>query len=336
MGALADWVYTQDSARLKMWALAIAVAVAGFNTMVGLGWIAAQNTLYAASRLPWLSILLGGVLFGWGMVFASGCGSRTLTRLGAGNLKALVVLGVMAFSAMVTLHGLIAVANMRWIESFAFTLSTTQDLPSILNGAWGWSAHDWAPALSGAMAVLLLSWVWASPSGRTLEVWCGGLGIGALVIAYWWLSGVWGYVAEHPETLEPAFLATRSNRMESFTFIAPVAYLVDWFMYFSDQGRIATMAMVTIPGVILGATLTSILTGTFRWQSFQTTEDFVHHLLGGLLMGMGGVMALGCTIGQGITGISTLSVGSFLALAGILVGGVAALKYQMWRVSRAL
>ena len=186
------------------------------------------------------------------------------------------------------------------------------------------------------MAVLLLSWVWGSPSGRTLEVWCGGLGVGGLVIAYWWLSGVWGYVAEHPETLESAFLATRSNRMESFTFVAPLAYLFDWLMFLSDQGRVATMAMVTIPGVILGATMISIVTDTFRWQGFQTTEDLVHHLLGGLLMGCGGVMAWGCTVGQGITGISTLSIGSFLALAGMLVGGVAALKYQMWRISIAL
>ena len=336
MGALADWVYTQDSARLRMWAIAVAVATMGFNAMVGLGWIAAENTLYAGARLPWLAIFLGGMLFGCGMVFASGCGSRTLTRLGAGNLKALVVLGGMVFSSMLALHGIVAVWNARWLDPLATTLPTGQDLPSLLSWAWGAAPVSyWAPMIGSIIAGLCVVWVVASPSGRKFEVWCGGLGVGLLVTAYWWLSGVYGYVLEHPETLEEAFLSTRSNRMESFTFVAPVAYAMDWLMYFSDQARVVTMAIVTVPGVILGATMIATFTGTFRWQSFQTTEDFVHHLMGGMLMGWGGVMALGCTIGQGITGISTLSIGSFLALAGIALGGVAALKYQMRRIYSA-
>jgi uncharacterized membrane protein YedE/YeeE len=119
--------------------------------------------------------------------------------------------------------------------------------------------------------------------------------------------------------------------MESFTFVAPMAYLLDWFMYFSDQSRTLTMAVVTIPGVILGAAVMALLTDTFQWQGFRTTQDFVHHLVGGLMMGCGGVLAWGCTIGQGITGISTLSIGSFLALAAMVLGAWGALKYQWSR-----
>jgi uncharacterized membrane protein YedE/YeeE len=331
MGALADWAYTGDTARLRMWVLAVAVAMLGFNAMVAMGWISPEKTLYTQPRLPWLALILGGFMFGWGMVWASGCGSRSLTRLGAGNLKALVVIGAMAFAGMTALHGLVAVWNAQWLDRFSIVLPATQDLPALIAWSIGGDRAQWVLKVGSGLAVLLGLWVWTSPAARTPAVWGGGLGVGTMIVAYWLLSGVWAYVPEHPETLQEAFLGTRSNRMESFTFVAPVAYLLDWFMYFSDQSRTLTMAMVTIPGVILGAAVMALLTDTFQWQGFRTTQDFVHHLVGGLMMGCGGVLAWGCTIGQGITGISTLSIGSFLSLAAMVLGAWGALKYQWSR-----
>ena len=160
--------------------------------------------------------------------------------------------------------------------------------------------------------------------------------IGGLVAALWWVSGVLGHVAEHPETLEEVFLVTNSQRMESFTFVAPMAYTLDWFMFFSDKSKVLTLGIVACLGVVLGSAVMALATRTFRWEGFVSTEDTAWHLLGAVLMGVGGVTAMGCTIGQGLSGISTLSLGSFLSVAGVVLGAQAALKMQMWRLERSI
>ncbi|MEZ5643520.1 MAG: YeeE/YedE thiosulfate transporter family protein, partial [Burkholderiaceae bacterium] len=149
-----------------------------------------------------------------------------------------------------------------------------------------------------------------------------------------WVSGHLGYVAEHPATLEPAYLASRTGRMEALTFTSPMAYTIDWLMFFSDANQRLSIAVVSVFGVLVGAAAHAFFTRRFRWDGFKTTEDLANHLIGGTLMGIGGVTALGCTIGQGLSGISTLSLTSFTAVASIIAGAVLALKYQYWRLSR--
>ena len=146
----------------------------------------------------------------------------------------------------------------------------------------------------------------------------------------WWLSGHVGHLAEHPETLEAVYLATRSGRMEAMTFTGPLAHTIDWVMFFSDSNQRLSLGVASVAGVAVGAGLHALLTGQFRWEGFRTTEDLANHLIGATLMGVGGVTALGCTIGQGLSGVSNLSLTSFTAVA-----GMAALKYQMWRLERA-
>jgi uncharacterized protein len=141
-------------------------------------------------------------------------------------------------------------------------------------------------------------------------------------------------VAEHPETLEATFLATNSQRMESLSFVAPYAYTLDWLIYFSDASKVLTLGIVTSVGVIVGSAAYALATRSFRWEGFRDAEDTANHLVGAVLMGVGGVTAMGCTIGQGLSGLSTLSISSFLALAGILAGAWLAFKYQMWRLER--
>lgn len=158
-----------------------------------------------------------------------------------------------------------------------------------------------------------------------------GVAVGAVVVALWWVSGVWGFVPEHPETLEPVFLATASGRMESMSLTAPVASWWDAFMYFSDGRKRVTLGMAVVLGLLAGAWGSALLQGTFRWEGFTQTADLATHLLGGTLMGMGGVMALGCSVGQGLSGLSTLSLGSFLATLGMVLGAVAALRWQLHR-----
>jgi len=305
MGAVADIVNIGDWSRMRMWALAIGVAMLGFNTMVYLGWVEAGKSIYASSRLIWLSNLLGGALFGVGMVLASGCGSKTLVRIGGGSLKALVVFAVLAIAAYATMRGIVGVARVATVDTVALTRPTGQDLPSLL--------------AAGSADVLM-----------------AGFGIGLVVVGVWWVSGRLGHLPEHPQTLEEAFLATNSQRMESLTFVAPIAYTVDWLILFSDKSKVLTIAVVSTVGVIVGALLSALATRSFRWEGFAGTQDTAHHLVGAVLMGVGGVTAMGCTVGQGLSGLSTLALGSFLAFAGIVAGAVVGLKYQVWQLERSL
>jgi uncharacterized protein len=334
MGAVSDIVNIGDWSRMRMWVLAMAVAVLGFNGMVALGWIEAGKTIYAAPRLTWLSAILGGLMFGFGMVLASGCGSKTLVRVGGGNLKSLVVFVVLGVAAFATLKGITGVARVATVDQVAIELASGQDLPSLLAASLGVAKPILALLLGGLIAVALMVWVFKDKQGRSADVLLGGAGTGAVIAALWFVSGRLGYLPEHPETLQEAFLATNSQRMESLSFVAPVAYTMDWLLFFSDKSKVLTIGIVSVAGVVLGSAATALATRSFRWEGFANAEDTANHLVGAVLMGVGGVTALGCTVGQGLSGISTLALGSFIALAAIIVGAVLALRYQIWRLER--
>ena len=162
-----------------------------------------------------------------------------------------------------------------------------------------------------------------------------GVGVGAVVVGVWWVSGVLGHVAEDPNTLEETFLATNSHAMESLSFVAPVAYTLDWLMFFSDRSKLLTIGIVSVVGMVAGSAAHAVLTRSFRWEGFRDAQDTGHHLVGALLMGVGGVAALGCTVGQGLSGVATLSLGSLVAVAAIVAGALLALRWQVWRIERA-
>jgi uncharacterized protein len=336
MGALSDIVTMGDWSRMRMWALAAGVAVLDFNAMVALGWIEAADSIYAGPRAILLSNALGGLMFGLGMVLASGCGSKTLVRLGGGSLKSLVVLCVLAVSAYATMRGVVAVALVATLDAAALTLPTGQDLPSLLAHATGASRRTLALWVGGGLGLALVAWVLSRPAGRGAEVLLAGLGVGAVIVGVWWVSGHLGFLPEHPVTLEPSFLATNSRRMESLSFVAPVAYTLDWLILYSDTSRVLTLGIVTTLGVVFGSAGVALARGSFRWEGFAGTEDTANHTVGALLMGAGGVTAMGCTVGQGLSGVSTLALGSFVALGGILGGGVLGVRYLAWRVERSL
>jgi uncharacterized protein len=336
MGAVADIVSIGDWTRMRMWVLAIGVAMIGFNAMVGLGWLKAEHSLYAGPNLLWLSNILGGLLFGVGMVLASGCGSKSLVRVGGGNLKSLVVLFVLAVVAYATMRGVLAVARVATLDAATIGLPAGQDLPSLLAHATGWPRPALALLVGAVLGLVLIGWVLSRPEGRSADVLLAGLGIGAVIVGVWWVSGSLGYLAEHPLTLEESFLATNSRRMESLSFVAPVAYTMDWLILFSDTSRVLTLGIVCTVGVVLGSAGVALAGGSFRWEGFAGTEDTANHVIGAALMGIGGVTAVGCTVGQGLSGVSTLALGSFLALGGILAGGWLGVRYQGWRVERCL
>jgi uncharacterized membrane protein YedE/YeeE len=334
MGAVADIVNMGDWARMRMWLMAIGVAMLGFNGMVAAGWVQAADSVYAAPRLIWVSNLLGGLLFGFGMVLASGCGSKTLVRIGGGSLKSLVVFFVLAVAAYATLRGITAVLRVASVDAVSMTLPVGQDLPSLLAHASGLATPTAALLLGALIGGALLVFALTHPEGRRPDALLGGLGLGAVIVGVWWVSGRLGHLEEHPSTLEEVWLATNTQRMESLTFVAPIAYTVDWLILFSDKSKTLTVGIVAVAGVVLGSAAVALATRSFRWEGFAGTEDTANHLVGAVLMGVGGVTAMGCTIGQGLSGLSTLALGSFLAFAAIVAGAVLALRYQMWRLER--
>ena len=334
MGAVADIVNIGDWSRMRMWALAIGVAMLGFNAMVALGWVDAGKSIYAASRLTWLSAIVGGAMFGFGMVLASGCGSKTLVRIGGGNLKSVVVFVVLGVAAFATIKGITGVARTASVDRVAVELAGGQDLPALAARAFGLTKAQAALALGALLGGGLVAWALARREGRSGDVLLGGAGIGAVVAAMWWVSGRLGYVAEDPNTLQEAFVATNSQRMESLSFVAPIAYTLDWLLFFSDKSKLLTLGIVSTVGVVIGSALWALGSRSFRWEGFANAEDTGNHLVGATLMGIGGVTALGCTVGQGLSGVSTLAIGSFIALASIIGGAVLALRYQIWRIER--
>ena len=334
MGAVADIVNMGDWARMRMWVLAIGVAMIGFNAMVALGWLDAGKSLYGGPRFMWLSALVGGAMFGFGMVLASGCGARTLVRIGGGNLKSLIVFIVLGVAAFATLKGITAVARVATVDAVAITLASGQDLPSLLAAPTGWTKPTLAAVLGLAIGGALIAWSLARAEGRSADNLLAGLGVGAIIAGVWWVSGRLGYLSEDPNTLREAFVATNSHRMESLSFVAPVAYALDWLMFFSDKSKVLTVGIVSVAGVVAGSAACALALRQFRWEGFRDAHDTANHLVGAALMGVGGVTALGCTVGQGLSGVSTLSLGSFVALAAIIGGAVLALRYQAWRIDR--
>ncbi|HET8748187.1 MAG TPA: YeeE/YedE family protein [Ramlibacter sp.] len=335
MGAVSDAVALGDWTRLRQWALAAAVAMLGFALLAGAGIVSPRQTIYASRNWLWLSALAGGAVFGFGMVLSSGCISKTLVRVGGGNLKALVVVLVAAVAAFATLKGLTAVWRVNTVDRFALDVGANADLASLLARATGLAPTRASLLVGGTLGAALLAWALSAREARRPRALLAGAGVGALVLAMWWVTGHLGHLAEHPETLEESWLATNSTRAEAFSFAAPTAFALDWLLFFSDAGKRTTVGIVSVAGVILGSAALALARGRFRWEGFGGTADLGHHLAGAALMGIGGVTAFGCSIGQGISGLSTLSLMSLAAVPAIIAGAVAGVKYQMWRLERA-
>jgi uncharacterized protein len=336
MGAVSDIVNMGDWTRMRMWGMAVGVAMIGFYGMAALGLIDPSKTLYASNRFIWLSASVGGLMFGFGMVLASGCGSKTLVRIGGGNLKSVVVFVVMGVAAFATLKGITAVLRVASVDRVAVDFATNAALPNWLASATGISFASAGLSLALVVGLALIGWAVAGRGFWTGDNLLAGLGLGAVITAMWWVSGHLGYVAEHPETLQEAFAATNSGRMEALSFVSPVAYTIDWLMFFSDKAKVLTIGIVSVFGVVAGSAVYALASRTFRWEGFHDAEDTANHLGGAVLMGVGGVCAMGCTVGQGLSGIATFSATSFVAVAAIIAGAVIALKYQVWRLERSV
>jgi uncharacterized membrane protein YedE/YeeE len=335
MGAVADVVNFGDWTRMRQWLLAIAVAITGTQLLAGSGQIDTGKSFHTGPQLLLASYLVGGFVFGFGMVLAGGCGSRSLVRVGSGSLKSLVVFVVLGLTAYVSLRGALGVVRINLLDPLSVSLGGRQDLPAMLARASGVSLVTLHLAVGPAIGALLAAFALARREFRSRANVLTGFALGAVIVAGWYVSGHIGHVIEHPRTLEEAFIGTYSGRMESLSFVAPIAHTLDWLMFFSDRSNVLTLGVAAVFGITLGSGAVALASGEFRWEGFRDTEDTANHLVGAALMGFGGVTALGCTIGQGLTGVSTLALGSLIALASIIGGAVCALKYQQWRIDRS-
>lgn len=328
MGAISDILVMDNWNRMRMWMMALGIAILGTSGLQLAGLIDVSKSIYTVPNFTWLSYVIGGLLFGAGMTLASGCGSKTLLRIGTGNLKSLVVAIVMAITAYMTLRGILAVPRVSVLDAVAVKLPMAQDLPTLLSGGTG---IDRATVLMASALVLgggLLVFALRSREFRSFDNLLGALVAGLAIVAGWYLSGSIGHLAEDPQTLEEKFYATNSGRMESLTFVAPLAYSLELLMLWTDKSRVVTLGIATTIGLSAGAFVHAVATRSFRLESFRDARDLINHLAGGAMMGFGGVLALGCTIGQGLSGMSTLALGSMLALASIIAGSVVTLKWQ--------
>jgi len=328
LGAISDWHLVGDTSRLRMWGLAILTAIAGTQLLAGTGLINATDSFYVGPRIFWLSYILGGLLFGFGMALASGCGNRSLVRLGGGSLKALIVFLVMAVTAYITMRGLLGVLRVNTIERVFLDLGVQQDIPSLLGLLSGGAEDTVRTLFLGAVLLGGLLLIFSHRDFRQQPRYIlTGLIVGLLVVAGWAATGYVGFIEEDPNTLEARYLATNTRSIESLTFVAPLAYSLELLMLWSDASLKVTFSIATVTGVIFGSLIYALSSGQFRWEGFQDRQDLTHHLIGAALMGTGGVLAFGCTIGQGISGLSLLGLGSLLAALSIVLGARLGLAY---------
>jgi uncharacterized membrane protein YedE/YeeE len=339
MGALSDVVNMGHWGRMRMWLLAIAVAMLGAAALAASGLIDLSKAVMQRPSLSWLSMLVGGLTFGVGMTLSGGCANKNLVRMGGGSLRSLVVLVFVGIAAYMTLKGLFGQWRASWLDPVAVNLAALgwkdQSLASAVAQVTGITPPSALLATAATLVLALLIFVLKDKRFRanTTQV-LGAIVIGALVVAGWYVSGHLGY-GENPDTLEIVYFATNSRTIESMSFIGPAAYSLELLMLWTDQSLHVTFGIASLIGVVLGSATYAIATRRFRWEGFASLADLRNQLIGALLMGFGGVTALGCTIGQGLTGLSTLAIGSFIASASIVAGSVATLKYLLWREERS-
>ncbi|NBV81073.1 MAG: YeeE/YedE family protein [Burkholderiaceae bacterium] len=333
LGAVSDGILMEDWSRMRQWCLAIGIAILGVALMSHLGWIDVSKSFYTGNRVLYLSTLIGSTLFGIGMVLASGCGSKTLIRIGGGNLKSIVVFIVLGLVAYMTMRGFLGIMKANTIDKVSLSLSTNQDLPSILSASFGIAKESLRSILALMIGGAFIGFAVLKKSFWNTENLLAGIGVGVGITAIWWVSGHYAHLTEDPNTLQEAFLITNSGRMESLSFVAPYAFALDWMMFTSDKSKVLTIGIVAVIGMILGSAISSILSKNFRWESFRGVEDTANHLVGAALMGFGGVTAVGCTVGQGLSGLSTLALNSFIAFPGFILGAYIGLQYLQWRLS---
>ncbi|MDH3629587.1 MAG: YeeE/YedE family protein [Gammaproteobacteria bacterium] len=347
MGAVSDWINIGDHNRMRSWLLAIVTAIIGVGILEYSGSIdlslttsnETSNPPYRSANFIWLRHLVGGLMFGIGMTLASGCGNKTLVRLGEGNMKSVVVLTIMGIAAWWMLFSDFGyLVFLQWMLPVSIDFSSqgipSQDITAVLSGLAGIeSSAALGFAIALVVAVPLLIWILRAQDFRTnLELVSAGLVIGMLIVIGWYITTGPGGL-ELMDELE--FMDERPffTGAQSLTFIGPTGHIAQYLKE-GFSAIFLTFGIATVFGVVVGSFLYTLVFRKVRIEWFVSWNDFLMHAIGALLMGIGGVLAMGCTIGQGITGVSTLALGSILTIVAIISGSAATMKYQYYLMMR--
>ncbi|MDJ0741387.1 MAG: YeeE/YedE family protein [Gammaproteobacteria bacterium] len=353
MGAVSDLVNMGDTGRMRAWLFAIAVAVLGVALLEYGGLVDADATFppYRGGNLLFAENILGGLLFGIGMTLASGCGNKTLIRIGGGNLKSIVVFAIIAVIAYFMANPfpgsdqtLMSLLFYDWIRPLSVDLGASQDLGYLLGGE---SAATARLVIGLLLGVLLVGFVFKSVDFRgSRDNIIGGLVVGIAIVAAWYLSsnvaidtedGVlglsayyeeWDMLAESDDG-KPA--QGRPLAAQSFTFINPMGQTLGYAAGGFERALL-NFGVMAVLGVIAGSLLWTLFSRSFRIEWFSSFRDFVAHVVGAVLMGFGGTLAMGCTFGQAITGVSTLALGSLLTFGAIFLGSALTMKVQYYKL----
>ncbi|MGB6397340.1 MAG: YeeE/YedE family protein [Bradyrhizobium sp.] len=311
MSSLRGWWAEGDGRLVRTYTLAIGVAIAASQLLVARGLVDLGKSIYLQSTFSAPLMFFGGLLFGYGMVLSNGCGSRALVLLGRGNLRSFVVVIVLGIFAAMTLKGLIAPARIAAVQVSQVTTKLTS-VPALLSIVGLNETYARMVAASVISAALIIFAFAHAPFRRSPGQIAAGFLVGLLIAAGWFATGHLG-----ADDFNPAPVA-------SLTFVAPIADSLQYVML--STGSTLNFGIATVGGVFAGSLLTALATGRFHWEGYQSPRHMLRSAGGAALMGTGGVMAFGCSIGQGLTGLSTLALPSFVAVAGIMLGTAAGLR----------
>jgi uncharacterized protein len=311
MSSLRGWWAQGDSRLVRTYALAMGVAIAATQLLAMRQVVDLGKSIYLQPTFSAPLMFVGGILFGYGMVLSNGCGSRALVLLGRGNLRSLVVVIVLGIAAEVTLKGLIAPGRIDLLQWTQMTAGATS-MPALIAklGVSETLARSLvAPIISAALIIFAFS---HAPFQRAWGQIAAGLIVGLLVAAGWYATGCLGADEFNP------------TPVTSLAFIAPIADTLQYLML--STGLTLNFGIVTVAGVFAGSLVTALATQRFHWEGYSSPQHMLRSVSGAVLMGVGGATALGCSVGQGLTGLSTLALGSFVAVAGIFLGTAIGLR----------
>ncbi|MEA3273982.1 MAG: YeeE/YedE family protein [Pseudomonadota bacterium] len=309
VAALSNWVLLRDHRQLHAYVAALGVALLGTALLEWGDWVDIGGSSYRSARLDWVGLLSGGLVFGFGSMLAGGCATRTLIRTAEGNLGALVTLLVLATVAMVTLFGVLEPVRVWIVQESAVYL--TEDRSAVA----GWFAlPHWFPAIAAASVCALILFRLGNWREHPGMVAAGAL-IGLSITAGWWLTG---YLAQDEFEPTPPI---------SVSIVGPLTRGVTYVTLGQLTGSL--FGVFLIAGVFAGALLSALATRSFRWIAPDGSR-LGAYLLGGVFMGSGAVLAGGCNVGQGLTGLATLSVQSVIAATAIFLG----MRIGLWWLER--
>jgi uncharacterized membrane protein YedE/YeeE len=311
LSGLRGWWADGDGRLIRTYALALGIAIAATQLLAAGNVVDLGKSIYLQPSFSAPLMFAGGLLFGYGMVLSNGCGSRALVLLGRGNLRSFVVVIVLGISAQMTLKGLIAPARITVLQASqsAPKIVSLPALLSTLSIGETFARTLAASAIAGALIIFAFA---HAPFQRAWGQIAAGIAVGLLVAAGWFATGYLG-----ADDFNPAAVT-------SLTFIAPIADAVQYAML--STGLTLNFGIAMVAGVFAGSLLTALITRRFHLEGYTSPRHMLRSIGGAALMGAGGAMAYGCSIGQGLTGLSTLALASFVAVGGILLGTAAGLR----------